>query len=87
MQQLHELNPGNEVQPANQSNQNDGNLKPVEEIIGHESDSDDEFKIGLEELMLKLLDAGMEVLERDALSQAISKARDEDRLQDFIDKS
>jgi hypothetical protein len=53
MQLLRDLNPGNEVQSANQSNQNDVDLKPVEEILGHESDSDDDDTIGLEELMKK----------------------------------
>jgi hypothetical protein len=68
MQLLRDLNPGNEVQPANQSNQNDVDLKPVEEIVGHESDSDDGDTIGLEELMTKLQDAEMDVHERIALS-------------------
>ena len=68
MQLLRDLNPGNEVQPANQSNQNDVDLKPVEEIVGHESDSDDGDTIGLEELMTKLQDAEMDVHERLALS-------------------
>ena len=48
-QQLPNSNPGNEVLPANQRNQNAAELKPVEEIIGHESDSDDDDDIGLEE--------------------------------------
>ena len=87
MQLLRDLNPGNEVQPANQSNQNDVDLKPVEEILGHESDSDDDDTIGLEELMTKLQDAEMDVHERIALSQAISKAKKEGILLDFIDKS
>jgi hypothetical protein len=68
MQLLPDLNPGNEVQPANQSNQNDVDLKPVEEIVGHESDSDENFKVGLEELMEKLQEAEMDVHERLALS-------------------
>ena len=37
--------------------------------------------------MKKLDDAGMDLIDRNALSIAISKARDEERLQDFIDKS
>ena len=68
MQRQPYLNPWNEVQPANQSNQNDVDLKPVEEIVGHESDSDDNDTIGLEELMKKLQDAEMDVHERIALS-------------------
>jgi hypothetical protein len=68
MQLLRDLNPGNEVQPANQSNQNDVDLKPVEEILGHESHSDDGDTIGLEELMTRLQDAEMDVHERLALS-------------------
>jgi len=68
MQPLPDLNPGSEVQPANKSNQNDVDLKPVEEIVGHESDSDDGDTIGLEELMTKLQDAEMDVHERLALS-------------------
>ena len=52
-QQLPNSNPGNEVLPANQSNQNAADLKPVEEIIGHESDSDDDDDIRLEELLAK----------------------------------
>ena len=87
MQPLPDLNPGSEVQPANKSNQNDVDLKPVEEIVGHESDSDDGDTIGLEELMTKLQDAEMDVHERLALSQAISKAKKEGILRDFIDKS
>ena len=37
--------------------------------------------------MEKLLESGMEFHERDALSQAISKAKKEGRLQDFINQS
>ena len=37
--------------------------------------------------MAKLLESGMEVLERDALSQAISKAKKEGILLDFINQS
>jgi len=36
MKLLRDLNPGNEVQPANQSNQEDGSLQYVEEILGQE---------------------------------------------------
>ena len=36
MQLLRDLNPGNEVQSANQSNQEDGILQYVEEILGQE---------------------------------------------------
>ena len=82
-QQLPNSNPGNEVLPANQSNQNAADLKPVEEIIGHESDSDDD-DIRLEELMIKLQEVGMNVLDRNALSMAISKAQDEGKLDDFV---
>ena len=53
IQQLLNLNPGNDVLPANQSNQNAAELKPVEEIIAHESDSDDDDDIQLEELLVK----------------------------------
>ena len=52
IQQLPNLNPGNEVPPANQSNQNAAELEPVEEIIGQESDSDDD-EIRLDELLKK----------------------------------
>ena len=87
IQQLPNLNPGNEVLPANQSNQNAADLKPVEEIIGHESDSDDDDDIRLEELMTKLQEVGMNVLDRNALSMAISKAQNEGKLDDFVEKS
>ena len=83
IQQLPNLNPGNDVLPANQSNQNAADLKPVEEIIGHESDSDDD-DIRLEELMIKLQEVGMNVLDRNALSMAISKAQNEGKLDDFV---
>ena len=83
-QQLPNSNPGNEVLPANQSNQNAADLKPVEEIIGHESDSDDDDDIRLEELMIKLQEVGMNVLDRNALSMAISKAQEEGKLDDFV---
>jgi hypothetical protein len=36
MQLLRDLNPGNEVQSANQSNQEDGILHYVEKILGQE---------------------------------------------------
>ena len=36
MKLLRDLNPGNEVQPANQSNQEDGILQYVGEILGQE---------------------------------------------------
>jgi hypothetical protein len=36
MQLLRDLNPGNEVQSANQSNQEDGILQYVGEILGQE---------------------------------------------------
>ena len=84
IQQLPNLNPGNEVLPANQSNQNAADLKPVEEIIGHESDSDDDDDIRLEELMTKLQEVGMNVIDRNALSMAISKAQNEGKLDDFV---
>ena len=51
IQQLPNLNPGNEVLPANQSNQNAAELKPLEEIIDYESDSNDDNDIRLEKLM------------------------------------
>ena len=84
IQQLPNLNPGNDVLPANQSNQNAADLKPVEEIIGHESDSNDYDDIRLEELLEKLMEAGMNILDRNELSIAISKARDEGKLDDFV---
>ena len=84
IQQLPNLNPGNDVLPANQSNQNAAELKPVEEIIGHESDSDDDDDIQLEELLAKQMDAGMDLLERDALGTAIRKAQEEGKLDDFV---
>ena len=84
IQQLPNLNPGNDVLPANQSNQNAAELKPVEEIIGHELDSDEDDDIRLEELLEKQLDAGMNILDRNALSMAISKAKNEGKLDDFV---
>jgi hypothetical protein len=53
IQLLEDLNPGNEVPLANQSDQNAANHEYVEEVLDHESNSDDDDDIGLEELMQK----------------------------------
>ena len=48
-----DLNLGNKVPLSNKSNQNAANHEPVEEILDHESNSDDDDDIVLEELMQK----------------------------------
>ena len=83
MQQLLNSNPGNRVPPTDQSDQKAVDEVADEKILSHESSSDIDEKLDLPKLMKKLDKSGMSLIERNALSIAISEAHKAGKLEEF----
>ena len=83
MQRLQNLNPGNQVPPTIQSNQNAVGHVLDEQILDNQTDSDNDYEIVILLLMLKLQNSCIELLERSTLSLAKRKAQYEGRPDDL----
>ena len=70
MQRLQNLNPGNQVPTAIQSNQTASGHVLDEQILDNQTDSDNDYEIVILLLMLKLQNSCIELLERSTLSLA-----------------
>ena len=83
MQRLQNLNPGNQVPPTIQSNQNALGHVLDEQILDNQTDSDNDYEIVILLLMEKLQNSCIELLERNTLSLAKRKAQYEGRPDDL----
>ncbi len=75
IQRLQNLNPGNQVPPTIQSNQNALGHVLDEQILDNQTDSDNDYEIVILLLMKKLQNSCIELLERNTVSLAKRKAQ------------
>ena len=83
MQRLQNLNPGNQLPPTIQSNQNALGYVLDEQILDNQTDSDNDYEIVILLLMEKLQNSCIELLERNTLSLGKKKAQYEGKPDDL----